>query len=1512
MATVGEYKAEIKLTPLPATVSYRVEVDAYYFGSVEDSVNTLKAFNHVYDWNLAATGVIEDHTLRITDNAVELDPVEFLYWSGAANPTLTPITTPAKVTLTQYDAVNGGQGVGSILDTEVLYLPNPGSGQSHNFEATISSARFSSPITKAGAGIEIQQDGNFAKLVATATAPTASDGVRVVSSVIQLDIGGLTDVIPATPTLDSLVYWDQDLDSHKRITIDQMPLTQFSDTGFTVNAEAVNAGTFPAGTWVFPSSSTIQVGSTSGDTPNIQFWDRDNSPGGYLDVISVPSAFNLDIGSGSWAVDILGSSVTVNGSAIVTSVTGTAPISVTAGSTPDVSIAYGNGIGLTSGELDLDFNTGLSDWIPAHGSDGNDQFVMYDIAGTIGHKRIKTSELRVDLMNTSSLSVGFTNAGDGLVDVGGAGTTVQVDYVSTSNVISDATNLTGLTVDAANDRLLLDDVSAAGNAGDPRVGYILVNDLPFTNNTGDVESLANATNGGLAVTDGGGPDITIALAVDNLSDHSGTLVAADRFAVWELGAGTRKIAASSIGLNSFNNNLALDASDIAQGQFATVGGTYTFAGAAVLQMGSNTLQPTLQFWDRDTVGGGYRDVITVPAVEELDIGSAGWAVDILGSSVLVNGAAIGTVSLVQNATNGGLTVTNGSGPTVDLEINIDDLEDIDDSIESTKTPIGTDQLAFARGANNYKEQFNAINLTAFNDDLGYTTVTASLGAQRVVDDISINYGSGANGLIGAAPNTGVTPVGSDALLIGDGGLTSAVESIQFSDIPLSIMNTGNFVESNVNETIAGQWEFSSRVDINNDLRITDSAPAIEFLENDQAANEGGWRIVASGSNFFVQTRTDAFGSGVDVWRVLRGTGTAISSMDFNGINLRPYTNSTGGIGTNSFRWANAYIDDLTLTNPLSHLYGGLGLSNSPATNELIVSLGPGNGYEGSGSGLVWNGTTLTATNFSGNGSGLTFISADSSTVTNLGANTNTYYPIMADGASGSVSHFVESSDLFWTNGDKRLEVLNLRVLNDLTMASNGDILMGTNGIVNIGASGVISHNPTQTRDKIRVWNSALYTIGMKSGYTFGSLSDYAMSVQMNGTAGRGWWWGIDTHTDAQGVMSLNNVGELTVADSIRVGYGTSDTTAHGINALDISMSNGATIAIDINDTAVGDTILDWGGTGVSRFKKITDQGGISWGADSSIVISAGDTVDAYVAGEGIVAATSSESLHLAADANVIISPNQQSGYTTATRWAFNSIGQLRAYYNGASATPTYSFNNDPDTGMRLVSAGILRLSSGTDSTFLDVSSAASRIYTNRYISIEMSADEKIRVGGSSLGPFISYYVGATRYGYIQMNTGTGLGDFIYNAQQSVSYKHRFLLGSEDRFVIDGIDGDRCRYYMKEGQFYVEEEQTTLSVAATVNCDWDQGNQLHLDITSTVTTINIDDTSMQAGGSYILMVSEGTSAPTNVTWSSGTTLYWANGTQPVLNGGDLNDITVVQFFKTTAGDDRIIGSWFLAQ
>ncbi len=62
---------------------------------------------------------------------------------------------------------------------------------------------------------------------------------------------------------------------------------------------------------------------------------------------------------------------------------------------------------------------------------------------------------------------------------------------------------------------------------------------------------------------------------------------------------------------------------------------------------------------------------------------------------------------------------------------------------------------------------------------------------------------------------------------------------------------------------------------------------------------------------------------------------------------------------------------------------------------------------------------------------------------------------------------------------------------------------------------------TSTRDKIRVYPSSSYCIGMGSGYTFGGISNsYVMSFQMNDDATRGFWWGDTVHTNAQGAMAL--------------------------------------------------------------------------------------------------------------------------------------------------------------------------------------------------------------------------------------------------------------------------------------------------------------------------------------------------------------------------------------------------------
>ena len=100
-----------------------------------------------------------------------------------------------------------------------------------------------------------------------------------------------------------------------------------------------------------------------------------------------------------------------------------------------------------------------------------------------------------------------------------------------------------------------------------------------------------------------------------------------------------------------------------------------------------------------------------------------------------------------------------------------------------------------------------------------------------------------------------------------------------------------------------------------------------------------------------------------------------------------------------------------------------------------------------------------------------------------------------------------------------------------------------NGGLTLGASQVINNNTTSTRDKIRLWNGSTYAIGMTSAISFGGLNDYAMTFQFNNDADRGFWWGHNAHTNAQGAMSLTTGGKLVVADSIRVGGGTSDTSA---------------------------------------------------------------------------------------------------------------------------------------------------------------------------------------------------------------------------------------------------------------------------------------------------------------------------------------------------------------------------------
>jgi hypothetical protein len=114
---------------------------------------------------------------------------------------------------------------------------------------------------------------------------------------------------------------------------------------------------------------------------------------------------------------------------------------------------------------------------------------------------------------------------------------------------------------------------------------------------------------------------------------------------------------------------------------------------------------------------------------------------------------------------------------------------------------------------------------------------------------------------------------------------------------------------------------------------------------------------------------------------------------------------------------------------------------------------------------------------------------------------------------------------------------------------------------------------TSQRVKYSVYPGTTYGMGMGSSYTFGGLSDYAISFQMSNHSGRGWWWGDDSHTNAQGAMSLTTTGLLNVAGFTRIGYGESSTTAPVTYALDVSGTIRATgNVIAYSDARVKDNV----------------------------------------------------------------------------------------------------------------------------------------------------------------------------------------------------------------------------------------------------------------------------------------------------------------------------------------------------
>jgi hypothetical protein len=114
---------------------------------------------------------------------------------------------------------------------------------------------------------------------------------------------------------------------------------------------------------------------------------------------------------------------------------------------------------------------------------------------------------------------------------------------------------------------------------------------------------------------------------------------------------------------------------------------------------------------------------------------------------------------------------------------------------------------------------------------------------------------------------------------------------------------------------------------------------------------------------------------------------------------------------------------------------------------------------------------------------------------------------------------------------------------------SGGTLTGALDVGNLTYDLIIGPN-TSSRDKIRLYTTSDYAIGMQSALTYGYLNDWAMTFQFNNETDRGFWWGHSSHGQDEGAMSLTTDGRLTVQNTIKINdtsnYAAPDTADHSV------------------------------------------------------------------------------------------------------------------------------------------------------------------------------------------------------------------------------------------------------------------------------------------------------------------------------------------------------------------------------
>ncbi len=368
-------------------------------------------------------------------------------------------------------------------------------------------------------------------------------------------------------------------------------------------------------------------------------------------------------------------------------------------------------------------------------------------------------------------------SGTGAITALGQATNGQLVIGSTGNdpVLSTLTEGTGVTITNTSGGI---EISATGLGGT----------VTEVDATGTVNGITLTTSPAAGITDAG--TVTLGGALANVTN--GQLSS----------GGTMEVGGVTLTLGIGDATPAFDLTDAFD--LPIVGGTV------------GTLTPTRGGTGLTSYTTG--DIIYASAANtlaKLGIGSAGEVLTVSSGGIVEWAAgSTGGITLIQNATNGGVLVANGSGPTVDLSLNFNDLA-------SATVSVANDSIAFLDATGNVTKKESLADLASAQAGTGLTATNG---------EFSVDYGSSAGTAVEG--NTTIT-------------LNDTTNAIDITGTTSQALGGAPTYTIDLSDTIAGDRTFSDDIIIGGDLTVQGTA---SFQSTQELLVADRFVLFASGSN----------------------------------------------------------------------------------------------------------------------------------------------------------------------------------------------------------------------------------------------------------------------------------------------------------------------------------------------------------------------------------------------------------------------------------------------------------------------------------------------------------------------------------------------------------------------------------------------------------------------------------------------------------------------------------------